>query len=218
VPYNDAELDNAKSELIKLQELSNAYVRPIAWSGSEKMTISSKGNTVNVAIACWDWPNLYEARKEEGIKLCTSNWCRPDPRSAPTQSKASCNYTISNMSRSHASSMNYDDALMLDYRGYIAETSAANIFFVKDNVLHTPIADCFLDGITRQTIIDIAKSNNIDIIERYVKPEELHSFNEVFVTGTAAEVTPIIQIDNIKYDIGPITKLLINEYQKLCLS
>lgn len=214
IPYNVKQLVQAKIQVLESQNLTEAYIRPVAWKGSEKMTIEAPNNTVHVAIAAWAWPNFYKD-KSVGISLTLSPWIRPHPKSAPTDSKAAGLYMISSLSKEYATEKGFDDALMLDYRGYVAEASAANFFIVKDNVIHTPIADCFLNGITRQTVIAIAKARNIKVIERYIELAELSEADEMFITGTAAEITPVIKLDEHKFLIGEITKLMMDDYHQL---
>lgn len=222
VPYSADELDAATFEVLKtnnLMESDGVYIRPVAWRGSEKMGISVNGLSVHVAIAAWDWgkyfnPELYE----KGLSLGTSSWRRPAPDTAPVQSKAAGLYMICSLSRQEAEKKGFDDALMLDYRGFVAEATGANIFVIKNGEIHTPLPECFLNGITRQMIIKMSKSQGITVIERHIKPEELASADEVFITGSAAEVAPVCKIDDHTYPVGNITKLLMTEYKKLILS
>lgn len=214
IPYNVGELEAAKLQILRSQNLDNAYIRPIAWKGSEKMTIEAPNNKIHVAIAAWAWPNFYKD-KSIGISLTLSPWVRPHPKSAPTESKAAGLYMISSLSKEYATEKGFDDALMLDYRGYVAEASAANFFMIKDNILYTPLPDCFLNGITRQTVISMAKAKNIDVIERHIELTELVGADEIFITGTAVEITPVIQLDEHKFSIGNITKMMIDDYYKL---
>ncbi|MFN7038730.1 MAG: branched-chain amino acid aminotransferase [Alphaproteobacteria bacterium] len=214
ISYSAEELDLAKHKLLEAEKLKEAYVRPVIWRGSEVMTISAKGSSINVAIACWQWPKIY-GEKKKGIRVCISDWIRPDARCAPTAAKAGGLYMICTLSKHKAESRGYDDALMLDYRGYIAEVTVANFFLVINGELHTPIADCFLNGITRQTVMELARKKGIKVIERYIKPEELANAQEAFITGTAAELTPITEIEDYKYGVGPITEMLMEEYTRL---
>ena len=180
------------------------------------MAISAKKGSTNVAIAAWTWPSYFsEDRLLKGIKLTVSKWVRPSPNSAPTNSKASGLYMICSLSKHLAESSGFDDALMLDYRNYIAESTGANIFFVKDQELFTPIPDCFLNGITRQTVIDIAKMQNINVNEGHFKTNFLSECDEAFLTGTAVEITPISSIDKYSFEVGKITKLLMNQFKKI---
>jgi len=204
IPFSKNEINLAKYSLIKKMNYKNCYVRPIAWRGSEVMGLSTKNNITNVAIAVWnDWATYFKKEDRlKGIRLITSPWKRPSPESSPWNAKASGLYTICTMSKSFAEEKGYNDSLMLDHRGYIAEGTGANIFFVKNDTIHTPKADCFLNGITRQEVISIANKKKISVVERYIKPEELKSFSEAFLTGTAAEITSISEIDTIKYSTG----------------
>ena len=215
LPYSVETLIDANNILLLKQNLTDAYIRPFAWRGSERMTISAPNNSVNVAIACWNWPKAYYENKNQGIKLAMAEWVRPPANSFPCNSKASGGYVIATLSKQKAEEQGCNDALMLDSKGYIAETTSSNIFFVKDNELHTPIADSFLNGITRLTIIELAKANGINVVERRIFENELQDFTEVFVTGTSVEVTGVIQIAKHNYSLGPITQLLIQKYTEL---
>lgn len=213
IPYSVEEIINATNEVIKAQKIENGYVRPIAWGGSDSMSIGLP-NKINVAIACWEIPS-YLDKKNELSKLCYSKWIKADPRSMPSQSKAGGLYITCNLSKKYAKDNGYDDAILLDYRGYVAEATVANLFMVKNKIIYTPIPDCFLNGITRQTIIEIAKSLDIEVIEKYITKEELEDADEIFLTGTAIEIRPIGYILEKQYQIGEITELLIEEYHKL---
>ena len=214
LPYSADEIDSATAEVIKALDIDDGYVRPVAWRGSEMMGVSAQANRIHMAIAAWPWPSYFspEARMK-GIRLKTSQWRRPAPDTAPTDTKAAGLYMICTLSKHEAEAQGYDDALMLDYRGRVAEATGANIFLVKDGVLHTPVADCFLDGITRRTVIDLARRRGFDIVERAVMPEDLAGPDEVFLTGTAAEVTPVGQIDENLYTPGPVTQALLEDYE-----
>jgi branched-chain amino acid aminotransferase len=216
LPYSVAEIDAATNLVVKTQGYTDAYVRPVAWRGSEMMGVSAQHNTIHVAIACWEWPSYFspEARMA-GIKLQTSKWARPAPNTAPTASKAAGLYMICTMSKHAAENNGFHDALMLDYRGRVAEATGANFFMAVDGKLHTPTPDCFLDGITRRTVIDLAKRRGIEVIERAIMPDELKTANEIFLTGTAAEVTPVGQIDDLKFTPGQICKTLMEDYDAL---
>ena len=207
IPFSKEEINLAKDTLLKKMNYLNCYVRPIVWRGSEQMGLSTTNADVHVAIAVWDdWSSYFRIEDRlEGLKLITSPWKRPSPETAPTEAKASGLYAICTMSKEYAEKKGYHDALMLDYRNYVAEGTGANIFFVKKKDIHTPIADCFLNGITRQTVIEIIKKNEFQLEEKYIKPEELRNYDEAFLTGTAAEVTPISSIDDIKYAVGEKT-------------
>ncbi|KQV28472.1 branched-chain amino acid aminotransferase [Rhizobium sp. Root1203] len=213
VPFSVAELDAATVELLKRQGFSEAYVRPIAWRGSEMMGISAQSNRINVAIAIWQWGSYFNpAEKLKGIRLDIAEYRRPDPKTAPCASKAAGLYMICTISKHAAEAKGYADAMMLDYRGQVAEATGANIFFVKDGVLHTPTPDCFLNGITRQTVIELAKRRGIDVVERVILPEELSSFSECFLTGSAAEVTPVSEIGPYRFTPSTISETLMNDY------
>ena len=216
IPFSYQDVIDITKEIIVKQNVSNGYIRPVVWRGSEMMAISAKKGSTNLAIAAWEWPSYFSPEKLlEGIKLNVSKWLRPSPESAPTDSKAAGLYMICSLSKHEAEKLGFDDALMLDYRGYVAEATGANIFFVKDNELFTPIADCFLNGITRQTVIELAKSKNIKVHERKIKPDELSSFEGCFLTGTAAEITPISQIAENNYKVCDVILDLLDSYGKL---
>tara|TARA_B100001123_G_C15331114_1_gene1031251 strand:- start:3623 stop:4510 length:888 start_codon:yes stop_codon:yes gene_type:complete len=219
IPYTKDQINSAKEELIKKMNYKNCYVRAIAWHGAKVMGVSTKGNVTHVAIAAWDdWATYFKKEDRlKGLKLITSPWRRPSPETTPWNAKASGLYMICTMSKTYAEKKGYHDSLMLDHRGNVAEATGANIFLIKDNNIHTPIADCFLNGITRQTVISIAKEKNIGVIERYIKPSELSSFSEAFLTGTAAEITSISEIDNVKFSTGhnTLTNKLMDAYSEL---
>lgn len=219
VPYSVAEIDAATNETIKANNIVDGYVRPIAWRGSEMMGVAAQANTIHLAIACWVWPSYWspEARMR-GIRLNISEWRRPHPQTAPTASKAAGLYMICTMSKHKAEAAGYEDSLMLDYRGQVAEATGANIFFVFDGELHTPTPDCFLDGITRRTVIDIAKKRGLKVVERAIMPEEMEKASECFLTGTAAEVTPVREIGPYTFTPGEISKTLIGDYETLVRS
>lgn len=216
IPYSVAEIDAACIELLAMQGLSDAYVRPLAWRGSEMMGISAQNNTINTAIAIWQWPSYFDpAQRLKGIRLDMAQYRRPDPATAPSASKAAGLYMICTISKHAAEAKGYSDALMLDWRGQVAECTGANVFFVKDGAIHTPTPDCFLDGITRRTVIGLAKKRGIDVIERAIMPEELADFEQCFVTGTAAEVTPVSEIAQHNFVVGDMIKALMNDYTDL---
>ncbi len=216
IPYSLDELEQATRDTVASQGYADAYVRPVAWRGSEMMGVSAQETRINVAIAVWEWPSYFspEARMR-GIRLCTSKWRRPAPDTAPVHAKAAGLYMICTLSKHEAEAKGYDDALMLDYRGQIAESTGANIFLIQDGKIHTPTPDCFLDGITRRTVIGIAKKHGYEVIERPIMPEELADTSEIFVTGTAAEVTPVGEIDDYKFEVGTITRTLLADYDAL---
>ncbi len=213
IPYSVDEINDACRELLKKQGFEDAYVRPIAWRGSESLGVSAQNNRIHLAIAIWQWPSYFSPEeKMKGIRLDIAEYCRPDPRTAPSRSKAAGLYMICTISKHAAEAKGYADALMLDWRGQVAEATGANVFFVKDGALHTPKPDCFLDGITRRTIIDLAKRRGLEVIERVIMPEEMETFSECFLCGTAAEVTPVSEIGKYHFKPGEITNLLMNDY------
>lgn len=216
IPYSREALNEATLELLKRQNLVDAYIRPIAWRGSEMMGVSAQRNTINVAIAAWAWPSYFDPEERlKGIRLDMAHYRRPDPRTAPCNSKAAGLYMICTLSKHAAEQKGYADALMLDWRGQVAEATGANIFFVKDGIIHTPIPDCFLDGITRRTAIDLARSRGFEVIERVIMPEEMADFEQCFLTGTAAEVTPVSEIGPYRFSVGEIVRTLMQDYDNL---
>jgi branched-chain amino acid aminotransferase len=218
VPYSADQLDSACNEIISAQKIVNGYVRPIIWRGSEMMAISAQKNKIHVAIATWEWPSYFDPQiKMKGIRLGMAKWRKPSPDSIPWDTKASGLYMISTLSKHEAEKNGYHDALMLDYQGNIAEATGANIFFVDEteNEIHTPVPDSFLDGITRRSIIDIAKKLQIKVIERKINPNEIKKFKGCFLTGTAAEVTPVSQIEDVKFQVLEIIKKLDDNYSTL---
>ncbi|NQU62345.1 MAG: branched-chain amino acid aminotransferase [Rhodospirillales bacterium] len=216
LPYSVAEIDAACIETCKQNDIIDGYVRPVAWRGSEMMGVSAQATRINVAIAAWAWPSYFspEARMK-GIRLKTSKWRRPDPMTAPVKAKAAGLYMICTLSKHDAENEGYDDCLMLDWRGQVAEATGANIFIsFGDGKLHTPTPDCFLDGITRRTVIDLARARDIEVIERAIMPDELKNATEIFLTGTAAEVTPVGEIDGMKFTVGDISKWMMDDYDR----
>ncbi len=216
IPWTPAQIDAACNEAVRANNLIDGYVRPIAWRGSEQMGISALKTTVNVAIAAWDWGSYFDPEARlKGLRVTRAAYCRPDPRTAPSKAKATGLYMICTIEKHRAERAGYADALMLDWRGRIAETTGANIFFVKDGAIHTPDPDCFLDGITRRTVIGLAKERGIDVIERAIMPDEMKGFEQCFITGTAAEVTPVAEIGDAPFEVGDITRLLMDDYSAL---
>ena len=207
IPFSEEEINQAKNELIKKMKYSDCYVRPLAWRGGDQMGLSTNNSNINVAIAVWDdWATYFKIEdRKAGLRLITSPWKRPAPDTAPYQAKASGPYIICTMSKEYAEKKGYHDALMLDYRGYVAEGTGANIFFIKNNDIHTPTPDCFLNGITRQAVIEMASKQSFKITERHILPEEIINFDEAFLTGTAAEITPIRSIDEFNFNTGDNT-------------
>ncbi|CAM5770428.1 branched chain amino acid aminotransferase [Labrys miyagiensis] len=215
IPYSVAELDAAKHLVLEKNGLKDAYVRPVAWRGSEMMAVAAQHATIHTAIAVWEWPSMFDmATKMKGIRLDIAEYRRPDPKTAPSLSKAAGLYMICTISKHRAERRGYADALMFDWQGRVAECTGANVFFVKDGKIHTPIADCFLDGITRQTVIGLAKARGLEVIERRIMPEELGSFSECFLTGTAAEVTPVAEILEHRFTPDAITRSLIEDFNQ----
>ncbi|MDT3376382.1 branched-chain amino acid aminotransferase [Labrys neptuniae] len=215
IPYSVEELDAAKQAVLDKNGLKDAYVRPVAWRGSEMMAVAAQHATIHTAIAVWEWPSMFDmATKMKGIRLDVAEYRRPDPKTAPSLSKAAGLYMICTISKHRAERRGYADALMYDWQGRVAECTGANVFFIQDGKIHTPIADCFLDGITRRTVIDLAKARGLDVIERRIMPDELGSFSECFLTGTAAEVTPVSEILEHHYTPGTITRSLIEDFNQ----
>ncbi len=213
IPYSVAEIDAAKRLVLEKNNQKDAYVRPVAWRGSEALGVSAQNNKIHLAIATWEWPSYFDpAQRLKGIRLDLADYRRPDPNTAPCLAKAAGLYMICTISKHRAEQRGYADAMMLDWLGRVAECTGANIFFVKDGKIHTPIADCFLSGLTRKTAIELARRRNIEVIERRIMPEELAGFSECFITGTAAEVTAVSEIAERKYTPGRITQQLMSDY------
>jgi len=213
VPYAVAEIDAAKRLVLERNGQTDAYVRPAAWRGSEMMGVSAQHNKIHLAIATWEWPSYFDpAERLKGLRLDLAEYRRPDPATIPCKAKASGLYMICTISKHRAERKGYADALMYDWRGLVAECTGANVFFIKDGRIHTPTPDCFLDGITRQTALDLARRRGIEVVERHIRPEELSSFSECFITGTAAEVTPVSEIADWRFAPGNITKRLMEDY------
>ena len=213
IPYSVAELDKAAREVLRANKLTDAYIRPIAWRGSEQMGVAAQKTRTNVAIAAWDWGSYFDPKaREQGLRITFAKYRRPDPATAPVKSKAAGLYMICTIEKHRAEREGYADALMLDWRGQIAECTGANIFFVKDGVLHTPTPDCFLDGITRRTVIDLARNRGFKVMERAILPDELEAFQQCFLSGTAAEVTPVSEIGPYRFEVGEITRTLMDDY------
>ena len=218
IPYTADEIDSACNQIIKVQNIKNGYVRPIAWRGSEMMAISAQKNKIHFAIAAWEWGSYFDPKiREKGIALDISQWRRPAPNTIPWDTKASGLYMICTLSKHEAEKKGFNDSLMLDYKGDIAEATGANIFFVNKNEseIHTPTPDNFLDGITRRTIIELAKKNGIKVVERKIKLDELKKFSGCFLTGTAAEITPVSKIEDINFYIPKIVNKLWEDYSNL---
>ena len=216
IPFSVDEIEAAKMETLKANGLTDAYVRPVAWRGSgEDMGVAAKRNKVHLAISVWEWGNYYGDAKTKGAKLDIAKWKRPSPETAPSQAKAAGLYMIATMSKHAAEAKGCSDALMFDYRGYVAEATGANMFFVKNGEVHTPTPDAFLNGITRQTVIDMLREKGINVIERHIMPEELEGFEQCWLTGTAAEVTPVGQIGDYNFEVGAMALDISASYEKL---
>ena len=213
IPYSVAEIDAAKKLVVEKNGKKEAYVRPVAWRGSEMMGVSAQTNKIHLAIASWEWPSYFDPEQRlKGIRLDLSEYRRPDPKTAPCLAKAAGLYMICTISKHKAERKGYADAMMLDWQGRVAECTGANIFFVKDGKIHTPLADCFLDGITRQTVMGLARKRGLEVIERRIMPDELAGFSECFITGSAAEVTAVAEIAHWNFNPGGITKTLMDDY------
>ena len=215
IPYSAEQIDAACQEVLAANGLEDGYVRPIAWRGTEQLSVSAQQTRIHLAIACWAWPNLFGEDRMKGVRLGMAPWTRPHPETAPTASKAAGLYMIGTLSKHAAEAEGYNDALMLDWRGRVAEATGANIFFVLDGEVHTPTPDCFLDGITRRTVMAIARRHQMKVVERVIMPEEMARATEVFLAGTAAEVTPVREIAGQTYAPGAITETLLRDYEAL---
>lgn len=216
IPYTVDQIEAAKAQVMQASGLQDAYVRVLAWRGSgSDMGVASQNNPVRMAVAAWEWGAYYGDAKMKGAKLDISKWKRPSPETIPSAAKASGLYMICTMSKHAAEAKGCSDALMMDYRGYVAEATGANVFFVKEGKVHTPLADCFLNGITRQTVIGMLKDRGIEVIERHIMPEELDGFEQCWLTGTAAEVTPVGQIGEHTFEVGALARMIAEDYEKL---
>lgn len=213
IPYTLQQLEEATMEVVRTQKIVDGYVRPIAWRGSEMMGVAAQKNLIHVAIAVWEWPSYFDPEaKTKGIRLTMSKWKRPSPETAPVHAKTSSLYAICTLGKHEAENAGCHDALMLDWRGQVAEATGANFFMVKNGEIHTPTPDCFLNGITRQTVIELARRMNIKVTERAIMPDELKTADEIFLTGSAAEVTAVGQIADMTFKVGPITQKLAEAY------
>ena len=217
LPYSDDEMETVKAAVLEANDIVDGYVRAFAWRGSEMMAISAQQTTTNVAVAAWQWPSYFDPEaKMKGITLDIAEWKRPSPESAPVHAKAAGLYMICTLSKHAAERKGFTDALMLDYRGYVAEATGANVFFLMDDgKIHTPEADCFLNGITRRTVIELAEKEGLEVVERHIKPEEMANARECFLTGTAAEVTPVSKIGDYSFTPGNVTRNLVQAYEDL---
>lgn len=219
IPYSVEEIEAAKALVVEKNGGGDQYVRPVAFRGSEMMAVSAQNNRVHLAIATWSWPSMFDpAIKMKGIKLDIADYRRPDPLCAPVHAKAAGLYMICTISKHRAEKKGFADAMMLDWQGRVAECTGANIFFTKDGEIHTPQADCFLDGITRQTVIALAKARGLKVIERRILPDEMPSFDECFITGSAAEVTPVAEVGPYKFTPGIISQMLMEDYTAATLA
>ena len=216
IPYSVAEIDAACKETCEKNGLTECYIRPVAYLGAEQLSVSSLNSKVHLAIAAWEWPSYFDPEvKKKGIRLEWAKWRRPDPATAPSTAKAGGLYMICTMSKTAAEKRGFADAMMLDWRGYVAEATGANVFFVQNGVLHTPRVDHILDGITRQTIIEMAQAKGIEVVVRDILPEELSNLSECFLTGSAAEVTPVSEIGDYRFTPGDLSLTLMDDYGKL---
>jgi branched-chain amino acid aminotransferase len=215
IPYTAAQINAACNAVLAANNLTDAYVRPIAWRGTEQLAVSAQLTKIHLAIACWPWPNLFGADRMKGVRLGMATWRRPHPQTAPTASKAAGLYMIGTLSKHEAEAAGFDDALMLTWDGYVGEATGANIFFVIDGKVHTPTPDCFLDGITRRTVIALAHARGIEVIERHIPLADIEQATEAFLAGTAAEVTPVRQIGEKAFTPGKITEVLLADYEAL---
>ena len=215
LPWTTADIDAATREVVRANSAGDAYVRPIIWRGSEVMGVAAQATKPRLAIATWAWPSYFSpGARNNGIRLMMSQWARPAPNTAPTKAKATGLYMICTLSKHTAERAGFDDALMLDWRGLIAESTGANIFLVIDGELHTPTPDCFLDGITRKTVLELARARQLKIVERAIMPDESAKAQEVFVTGTAAEVTPVAEIGEYRFTPGRVCKMLMDDFDR----
>jgi len=215
IPYTADQIDAACKQVVTANGLTDAYVRPIAWRGSEMLAVAAQQTKIHFAIATWPWPNLFGADRMQGVRLAMASWKRPHPETAPTASKAAGLYMIGTLAKHDAEAKGYNDALMLDWRGHVSEATGANIFFVINGELHTPTPDCFLNGITRRTIMSLARGHQMKVVERTILPEEMPRATEVFLAGTAAEVTPVRQIGELNFAPSRITETLLRDYEQL---
>jgi len=216
IPFTVAQIEEASKATCAKNGLDDCYIRPIAWRGSEQMGVSAQQSKIHIAIAVWEWPSYFKPEeKAKGIRLTWAKYKRPSPETAPTASKAAGLYMICTLSKHAAEREGFADAMMLDWRGYVAEATGANVFFVRDGVIHTPIPDCFLDGITRRAAMELATQKGFEIVERHIKPEELTGFSECFITGTAAEVTPVAQIGEYRFTPGNISLSLMDDFSRM---
>jgi branched-chain amino acid aminotransferase len=217
LPQSAAEINAACNAVLKANNLTDAYIRPLAYRGSQQLAVSAQLTKIHLVIACWPWPNLFGEDRMKGVRLGLAEWRRPHPQTAPTASKAAGLYMIGTMAKHDAEALGFDDALMLTWDGYVGEATGANIFFVIDGKIHTPTPDCFLDGITRRTVIALARARGFEVIERHITLEDMATATEAFLAGTAAEVTPVRQIGTQDFTPGKITETLVSDYSALVM-
>jgi len=215
IPWTAAQIDAIKQEVLAKSGLADAYIRPLAWRGSEQMGVSAQNNTIHLAVAAWEWGAYYGDAKLKGAKLDIAKWKRPSPETIPCTAKAAGLYMICTLSKHAAEAKGCSDAIMMDYRGYVAEATGANVFFVQDGAIHTPLPDCFLNGLTRQTVIAMLRERGVEVVERHIEPGEMEGFQQCFLTGTAAEVTPVAEIGPYRFEVGQMTRDMVSAYEAL---
>ena len=215
IPWTAAQIDAIKQEVLAKSGLADAYIRPLAWRGSEQMGVSAQNNTIHLAVAAWEWGAYYGDAKLKGAKLDIAKWKRPSPETIPCTAKAAGLYMICTLSKHAAEAKGCSDAIMMDYRGYVAEATGANVFFVQDGAIHTPLTDCFLNGLTRQTVIAMLRERGVEVVERHIAPGEMEGFQQCFLTGTAAEVTPVAEIGPYRFEVGQMTRDMVSGYEAL---
>ena len=215
IPWTAAQIDAIKQEVLAKSGLADAYIRPVAWRGSEQMGVSAQNNTIHLAVAAWEWGAYYGDAKLKGAKLDIAKWKRPSPETIPCTAKAAGLYMICTLSKHAAEAKGCSDAIMMDYRGYVAEATGANVFFVQDGAIHTPLPDCFLNGLTRQTVIAMLRERGVEVVERHIEPGEMEGFQQCFLTGTAAEVTPVAEIGPYRFEVGQMTRDMVSAYEAL---
>jgi len=215
IPWTAAQIDAIKQEVLAKSGLADAYIRPLAWRGSEQMGVSAQNNTIHLAVAAWEWGAYYGDAKLKGAKLDIATWKRPSPETIPCTAKAAGLYMICTLSKHAAEAKGCSDAIMMDYRGHVAEATGANVFFVQDGAIHTPLPDCFLNGLTRQTVIAMLRERGVEVIERHIEPGEMEGFQQCFLTGTAAEVTPVAEIGPYRFEVGQMTRDMVSGYEAL---
>ena len=215
IPWTADQIDAIKDEVLAKSGLADAYIRPVAWRGSEQMGVSAQNNTIHLAVAAWEWGAYYGDAKLKGAKLDIAKWKRPSPETIPCTAKAAGLYMICTLSKHAAEAKGCSDAIMMDYRGHVAEATGANVFFVQDGAIHTPLPDCFLNGLTRQTVIAMLRERGVEVIERHIEPGEMEGFQQCFLTGTAAEVTPVAEIGPYRFEVGQMTRDMVSGYEAL---